>query len=78
MGHRPMTAVINHKQHNIEGGTLIASDACWDGRSFERQGRNTPLTALAFLQGKAPSSRIALTLTRVAVCQMGDLHDKLQ
>ena len=35
------TQVIHRKRYSVQTATLLASDAYWDGRNFERQGRNT-------------------------------------
>ena len=38
---RPMNIVVNGKRYRTDAATLIASDAFWDGRNWERKGRNT-------------------------------------
>lgn len=32
--------VIGRKRYSVQNSTLIASDCYWDGRNFERNGRN--------------------------------------
>lgn len=36
-----LTRIIKRKRYSVTTATLIASDAYWDGRNFERHGRNT-------------------------------------
>lgn len=38
---RKVEAVINRLKYSTEGAELLASDAFFDGRNWERQGRNT-------------------------------------
>ena len=38
-----MTAIIASKRYRVDGATVLASDAYWDGHSWERKGRNTHL-----------------------------------
>lgn len=37
---KTMTRVVNRKRYDVSTATLLASDAYWDGRNFERHGRN--------------------------------------
>lgn len=32
--------IVNRRRYSVETATLIAHDAYWDGRNFERSGRN--------------------------------------
>jgi len=36
-----MEAVIDRKRYSTKSATLLAGDDYWDGRNFERSGRNT-------------------------------------
>lgn len=36
-----MEAVIDGKRYRVSTAELLASDAFWDGRNWERKGRNT-------------------------------------
>ena len=36
-----MSKVIDGKRYSTETATVIASDEYWDGRNYERSGRNT-------------------------------------
>lgn len=38
---RKVEAVIDRLKYSTEGAELLASDAFYDGRNWERQGRNT-------------------------------------
>ena len=38
---RSMSKVIDGKRYSTETATLLASDEYWDGRNYERSGRNT-------------------------------------
>ena len=38
-----MTRIVDRKRYRVATATLIAHDAYWDGRNFERRGRNTYL-----------------------------------
>ena len=35
------TKIVDRKRYSTATATLIASDGFWDGRNFERSGRNT-------------------------------------
>ena len=36
-----ISKVVNGKRYSTDNATLVAHDAYWDGRNFERNGRNT-------------------------------------
>ena len=38
---KKMSQVLGGKRYRTEGATMLASDAHWDGRTYERLGRNT-------------------------------------
>jgi hypothetical protein len=38
---KDMTAIIDRKRYSTTTATLLAGDDYWDGRNYERSGRNT-------------------------------------
>ena len=40
---RSLSIIVNGKRYRTDSACLIASDAFWDGRNWERRGRNTYL-----------------------------------
>ena len=38
-----MEAIIGRVRYRVQGSTLLAHDAYWDGHNYERHGRNTYL-----------------------------------
>jgi hypothetical protein len=35
------TRIVNRKRYSVDNATLLAHDNYWDGRNFEKNGRNT-------------------------------------
>jgi hypothetical protein len=40
---KSLSIIVNGKRYKTDSACLIASDAYWDGRNWERRGRNTYL-----------------------------------
>lgn len=40
---KSLSIIVNGKRYKTDSACLIASDAFWDGRNWERRGRNTYL-----------------------------------
>ena len=50
--------IVDQKRYSVETATLIASDAFWDGRNWERYGRNS------FLYRTPRGAYFTVTLTQ--------------